>query len=86
MEIEVCDVIAEVIKVRPGMVKPDDTLNEWGVDSESAEELDIILELEERFNVEMTEEAFSRCHNVKQIIELVKSLRESANSTAVTAK
>lgn len=80
METEICNAIAEVIKVRPGMVKPDDTLNEWGVESESAEELDIILHLEEEFDIEMTEEAFSKCHNVKQIIELVKSLKEKESS------
>ena len=68
---QVFTVLARVIKKEPAQIKPADELAaDLGIDSPQA--LQLLMELEEHFKLEISDEDAARMNTVKDIIDYVE--------------
>lgn len=65
----VTSIVASRLKVWPDAVKPDATLSDLGADSISR--LDIVMDLEDAFSVEITDDEAENLKRVGQLVDLV---------------
>lgn len=69
LEKEIVKVIAESLGADETKISPDDTLDDLGADS--VDFVEIIMRLEERFNIIIGEDEFSDEPHVREVISIV---------------
>ncbi len=76
IEDKVRAIIVRIAKIEAGFSPDADIFRELGVKSAAA--LDLLLSLEEEFNIAISDDAFGDARNVKKLVELVASLQGAA--------
>lgn len=70
---KVIAVIVEKLDVDPSAIQMASTLQDLGADS--LDMVEIIMKVEEAFNVEINDEAVEKLHNIQDVITYVHELR-----------
>lgn len=70
---KVSTIIAEILKVEKGTVTPEATFESLGADS--LDRLEIIMKIEEKFGIEITDEQEASIKSVNDAIEAIHTLR-----------
>ena len=70
----VADIIATSLHIEKERVHIDSTLEDFGVDSLSM--VEIILKLEEQFNIEIDDEKAEQLVNVREVVDYIYSLKD----------
>jgi acyl carrier protein len=70
---KVIAVIVEKLDIDPSIIQMNSTLQDLGADS--LDMVEIIMKVEEEFNIEINDEAAERLHNVQDVINYVHELR-----------
>ena len=74
IEQEVKEIIVESIdKVVLDRIKLTDTLEDLGADS--LDSVEIIMSLEEKYNIKVSEDVFSDIHTVQDIVDYIKKTK-----------
>jgi acyl carrier protein len=76
IEEKVRAIIVRIARIDPGFSAESDIFRELGVKSAAA--LDLLLSLEEEFNVAISDDAFGDARNVTKIVALIASLQGAA--------
>jgi acyl carrier protein len=75
-EAKVRSIIERIARIEPGFSATADIFRELGVKSAAA--LDLLLSLEEEFNVAISDDAFGDARTVIQIVALISGLQGAA--------
>lgn len=70
---KVVAVIVEKLDIDPSVVQMNSTLQDLGADS--LDMVEIIMKIEEEFNIEINDEAAEKLHNIQDVINYVHELR-----------
>lgn len=70
---KVIAVIVEKLDIDPSVIQMTSTLQDLGADS--LDMVEIIMKIEEQFNIEINDEAVEKLHNVQDVINYVHELR-----------
>lgn len=70
---KVIGIIVEKLDIDPSIIQMTSTLQDLGVDS--LDMVEIIMKIEEEFNIEINDEAVEKMHNVQDVIAYVHELR-----------
>lgn len=70
---KVVQIIAEKLKIEPGTVKSESTLQDLGADS--LDLVEIIMKLEEQFGIEIDDEKAEQLKNIQDVVTYVNSVR-----------
>ena len=74
IEQEVKEILVESIdKLVLDRIKPTDTLEDLGADS--LDSVEIIMSLEEKYNIKVSEDVFSDIHTVQDIVDYIKKTK-----------
>ena len=74
IEQEVKEIIVESIdKLVLDRIKLTDTLEDLGADS--LDSVEIIMSLEEKYNIKVSEDVFSDIHTVQDIVDYIKKIK-----------
>ena len=76
IEQKVRAIIERIARIEPGFSPSADIFRELGVKSAAA--LDLLLSLEEEFNVAISDDAFGDARTVTKIVELISGLQGAA--------
>lgn len=66
-------IIVEKLDIDPSVIQMTSTLQDLGADS--LDMVEIIMKIEELFNIEINDEAVEKLHNVQDVINYVHELR-----------
>jgi acyl carrier protein len=69
-------IIVRIARIDPNFSKSADIFRELGVKSAAA--LDLLLSLEEEFNVSISDDAFGEARTVERMVELIEGLKGAA--------
>jgi acyl carrier protein len=76
MEKEIAKLVSEVIEIPEADIKPDaDFANDLGVDSMKA--IEIVAAVEKKYKVIVPEKDIPKIRSLKEVIEMVKSLKKA---------
>ena len=67
--------LAQICAIDPADVRDDAWLIEYGLDS--VRSLELIMALEEHFDIELPDEAFARLQTVADVVRLIEQLRSA---------
>lgn len=70
---KVSSIIAEKLNIDPSQITRQSTLQDLGADS--LDMVEIIMKLEERFDIEINDEAAEKLGNVDDVINMIHGLR-----------
>jgi len=70
---KVIAIIVEKLDIDPSIIHMNSTLQDLGADS--LDMVEIIMKIEEEFNLEINDEAAEKLHNVQDVISYVHELR-----------
>jgi acyl carrier protein len=70
---KVISIIVEKLDIDPFVIQMTSTLQDLGVDS--LDMVEIIMKIEEEFNIEINDEVVEKMHNVQDVISYVHELR-----------
>jgi len=74
IEQEVKEILVESIdKLVLDRIKPTDTLEDLGADS--LDSVEIIMSLEEKYDIKVSEDVFSDIHTVQDIVDYIKKTK-----------
>jgi acyl carrier protein len=76
IEQQVRTIIERIARLQPGFSAQADIFRELGVKSAAA--LDLLLSLEEEFNISISDDAFGEARTVDKIVELIVGLKGEA--------
>lgn len=69
----VCKAVGVILAVHPNDVKDtDDLVDDYGADS--LDGVEILIELEDEFRIQIRDEDFERCNTIKDLIDLMERL------------
>ena len=67
-----CSIIAESTDVKADCISPETTLDELGLDS--IDMVDLIMEIEEAFQISVPDEEFENIKNVSDIVSFIDNM------------
>jgi acyl carrier protein len=70
---KVISIIAEKLSIAPSAIQPQATLSDLGADS--LDMVEIVMKIEEQFDIEINDEDAEKLHNVQDVIDYVYALR-----------
>lgn len=70
---KIAHIIAEKLKIDASAIKPESTLKDLGADS--LDLVEIIMKIEEQFDVEIDDEKAEHMKNIGEVVEYVNSVR-----------
>jgi len=70
---KVIAIIVEKLDIDPSIIHMNSTLQDLGADS--LDMVEIIMKIEEEFNIEINDEAAEKLHNIQDVISYVHDLR-----------
>jgi acyl carrier protein len=70
---KVIGIIVEKLDIDPSIIHMNSTLQDLGVDS--LDMVEIIMKIEEEFNIEINDEVVEKMHNIQDVISYVHELR-----------
>lgn len=71
---KVADIIAQKLSIDKSKITPQSTLQDLGADS--LDIVEIIMKVEEQFNIEIDDEKAERMKNVEDVVKYVDALRK----------